>query len=715
MSPPNRSTTPSVLDAALAYARHGWQVFPVKDRAKNPLTEHGFHDASSDAETIRNWWERFPKANVGVSTGPASGLVVLDVDMHNNVDGSESLRELEGKLGALPDTVEALTGGGGRHLFFRHPGRPVKSRKVAEGVDCKADGGYVILPPSVHASGRAYQWEGMSHPEDVRVAELPAAWLDFLGDGPERRAEPLPDTIPEGARNETLMSLAGSMRRRGAGESTILAALREQNTHCVPPLPDAEVESIAASVVRYPPAATSTYGRRLVAADPDIHNTDMGNAKRLVVRHGQDLRYAYQFRSWFAWTGTHWQQDDAGEVSRRAKDTVLAMYELASQLDDPDARAALAKHAATSESAPRVAAMIDLAQSELPVQPRQLDTDLWVLNTPNGTLDLRTGELRPNRREDMITMVTAAPYDPDARLDMWNEFLSNVCDGDPDFATFLQRAVGASLTGDASGTELIFFAYGGTLTGKSTFLEAVVNTLGSYGRTADFETFLRQERGQGAKPRSDLVRLRGARFVKSIEVSEGRRLAEGLLKNLTGGDTITVRDMYAKEIEFRPQFTIWLAANDTPPARPDDNAIWRRMKRLPFSHKFSSPDPTIKAQLTSPEYAGPAILRWAVQGCLEWLQVGSLEVPEAVRASTQAYRDESDPLTEFIDERCKVVAGGKLSAKDAYRTYRCWAEDQGIRRPLAQKRFGTLFGRRFERKHERAGDFYLDVILREPL
>jgi putative DNA primase/helicase len=265
----NETTSPN-LEAALAYARRGWPVFPLhsvqegccscgrpacESAAKHPRTLHGLKDATRDEAQIRLWWNTWPDANVGIVTGTQSGLVVVDIDPRNG--GDESLAELERTHGSLPKTIESLTGGGGQHFFFQHPGGSIKSKPLAEGIDIKADGGYVVAPPSSHRSGELYRWEGAGHPEDVPPAALPGWLCAQLTRGPEYPSKPSAgassEKIHAGQRNKTLTSLAGAMRRQGADEATILHTLRAHNRQCCdPPLLALEVNRIAGSIAKYP-------------------------------------------------------------------------------------------------------------------------------------------------------------------------------------------------------------------------------------------------------------------------------------------------------------------------------------------------------------------------------------------------------------------------------------------------------------------------------
>lgn len=244
----------TLRDAALAYAARGWPVFPCKPHAKEPLTAHGLRDATTSAPGIAAWWGRWPDANVAIATGVQAGLVVVDVDARHA--GREVLRDLEAEYGQFPTTPHVLTGGGGDHYYFAHPGGHVKSRPVAPGIDIKGDGGYVVAPPSVHPTGPTYEWEVSGHFEDVACAQL-RPWLRNLILRAHRElVTVVPEVLTEGIRNQTLIRIAGAMRRYSASAEAILAALSVENARrCVPPLEDEEVANIAASAGRYAPAA----------------------------------------------------------------------------------------------------------------------------------------------------------------------------------------------------------------------------------------------------------------------------------------------------------------------------------------------------------------------------------------------------------------------------------------------------------------------------
>jgi len=267
----SNSETNHFLIAALEYARRGWAVLPLMPTTKRPLgmlVPHGFQEATTNEEMIRQWWERCPTANVGIRTGVESGLVVLDIDPRHS--GDDNLWELEQQHGELPLTVGSLTGGGGAHFFFLHPGGVIKYKTLAPGVEVKADGGYVVAPPSIHPTGESYCWEVASHPDDVALAALPE-WLFRL----MRRESVLANgshfstcntIIPEGQRHNILLSLAGTMRSKGMSAEAITQALLVENRlRCIPLFHELEVKKLAQSVARYEPAKRAAGAKGLEA------------------------------------------------------------------------------------------------------------------------------------------------------------------------------------------------------------------------------------------------------------------------------------------------------------------------------------------------------------------------------------------------------------------------------------------------------------------
>ena len=339
------------------------------------------------------------------------------------------------------------------------------------------------------------------------------------------------------------------------------------------------------------------------------------------------------------WSSVRWENDSTGGIELLAKRTVGEIYRAAAKLK-ADEREVLVKHALASESRAAINAMVMLARSEpgIPVRQSELDASPWLLNCLNGVVDLTTGELRPHRREDLLTRLCPVRYDAAARSELWEKMLQDATGGNRDLLNFLQAAAGYSITG-ATDEEVLFFVHGPAASGKSTFLESLKATLGDYAKTADFESFV-QRREAGAV-RNDIAELAGRRFVVSIEVDQGKKLAEGLVKLLTGGDTVRARFLYHESFEFTPVFKLWLAANHAPRVKDDDTAMWRRILRIPFDQTIPPQKrrPLVKATLRNPAISGPAILAWAVEGALRWREE-RLHVPDVIRQATEDYRSE---------------------------------------------------------------------------
>jgi len=242
-----------MLTAALSLASHGKLIFPLQVRGKIPLTTHGCKDATTDQATLTRWWEQqWPDANIGLATGPASGVFVLDVD---GEEGEASLRALEAEHGALPATAESLTGGGGRHLFFKWPQSGVvknSAGKLGACLDVRGEGGYVVMPPSVHPSGRKYVW---SVDSGDQIVPAPAWLLHLIANPQGKRPTPVSEWrslmkgVPEGQRNQSLARIAGKLLRSRIDPFMALElCLAWNETRCVPPLPHDEVTQTVNSI-----------------------------------------------------------------------------------------------------------------------------------------------------------------------------------------------------------------------------------------------------------------------------------------------------------------------------------------------------------------------------------------------------------------------------------------------------------------------------------
>ncbi len=409
--------------------------------------------------------------------------------------------------------------------------------------------------------------------------------------------------------------------------------------------------------------------------EPDLPSTELGVARRLVTRFGGHVRYSPELRTFLVWDGVRYAEDITGEVMRMAKATVDELNTEARTDPDQTRRRDLVAAWLRHQTASHLRAIVELAQTEpgVPVTVDKLDADLWSLNVANGVVDLRTGDLRPHDPNELHTKVVPIAYDPEAIAPTWEGFLKAVFDGDVDLIEFLRRFAGYSLTGDVR-EQLFLFAHGAGSNGKSTLLGMLRRVAGDYGCHIDPTILTASDHDRHP---TGLTDLRGARLVTTIETEGGRRMAEVLVKQLTGGDPIRARRMRGDFFEFWPSHTLWLAGNHLPEIRGTDLAIWRRIALVPFDMTFEGDqqDPDLPAKLGA---EGPGILAWAIRGCLDWQRDG-LRVPERVKAATAAYRKGQDHVGRFLAERCVVDPTAYVAAKDLRTAYSAWCTGQGER------------------------------------
>lgn len=448
-----------------------------------------------------------------------------------------------------------------------------------------------------------------------------------------------------------------------------------------------------------------------VAPDGPVTCSELGNARRIVAMHGEDIRHckALPGSGWLVWDGNRWAPDSTGQVvrqvkrlpeilraeaddaerqARAAEEFIAAATQQAEaegaeppELERERERArglharakALRRWAPDCERAGTIRAALGLLETEstVPVDVGMLDADPWQLGTPAGVVDLRTCQGRPATRADMVTRQTGAPILGESDCPTWRAFLLDIMDGNAEMATYLQRAVGYSLIGVTT-EQVMFVCHGSGANGKSTFLETLRYVLGDYARNCPADSFV--GRKDGTIP-NDLAMLAGARLVTASETAEGRPLDEALVKALTGGEPVTARFLNREFFEFTPQFTLWLATNHKPRVRGTDHGIWRRIHLVPFAVTVAKErmDRALGAKLRA-EAAG--ILRWAVDGARAWQEQG-LAPPPTVLDATQEYRVEQDVVAEFIEQCCVVGSHLSTPAAELYSVYAAWCREAG--------------------------------------
>ncbi len=591
---------------------------------------------------------------------------------------------------ALPDAPYQQTQRGAHFLVSIPDGAVLKNRtkvEIAESIeaDIRGHGSQIVVEPSIHAAGTSYCWKRPLPPRVEELSEVPGLILSALEKSKGQGARSGPgesgdEIIREGERNERLASIAGGLRRHGDSREMIEKKLLEMNDRqCRPPLAEGEVRGIAESISRYEPERRVTSGEM---------RTDMGNARRLVRRYGRDLRYCVETHTWHVWDGRRWAADKTGRVMRCAKKTVRGIFEEAEASEDDGESKAFAKHAVRSQSQRALRAMVESAESELEVvlKLEAFDAAPQLLNVENGTLDLDRFELFPHRREDLLTKLAPVEYHAEARSGVWERFLEQTLP-DASVRRFAQKVAGYTLAGRAD-RDRLFLVHGPSRTGKGCFQDALSGVLGrDYVVTMGLDD-LAHRRFHAPGPRPELVRLRGARLVIVYETSGDLRLSASLVKSLAGSDTITARGLHQNPIEFQPEFTLIIASNHRPRVPDDDEAIWERLFEIPFLHVVPEEerDKTLRRKLRENPAIQAAILAWAVEG-LRALDAKGFDAPRAVQVATRRYREDMDPIAEFVGECCELAPDGEVLASELRRRYEDWCEENGPK-PISARAMG---------------------------
>lgn len=708
---PAAGATP-MLDHALRLLSLGLSVFPLQPRGKRPeIKWEKYQRERADEAQIRAWWKAKPDANIAVATGPASGVFVLDVDGER---GAATLAALQATHGPLPETWRSVTGKG-EHYWFECPDPPVgnSARKLGDGLDTRGLGGYVAAPGSIHPDGPLYWW----HAETAEHLAPAPAWLIELLKPPApqpRQDAPSRESIPdkyleraidgeiarvmrasEGSRNDTLNKAAfalGQFVGAGALSEAYVASLL-QKTGRAAGLGPHEVDNTVASGIaagRQHPRTVPTPERSKAKANGSApHDPETGEvyeeakplpeepddipalysedslALRFSVAHGDQARYVAAWGKWFLYRDGCWREDATLNVWKWAREVVRSASR---ELEEAQ------KSGKAIASAKTAAAVVSLARADKRHAARtdQWDSDLWLLNTPEGVIDLRTGQMGPHDPDLHLSKITAVAPAEFVPADCgWLQCLATWAGGDAELVSFLQRAAGYSLTGSIK-EECFFFLYGLGQNGKTKFLEAITGCLGDYYEAASMDTFITQKFEQHP---ADLAKLRGARLVSATETEEGRRWAESKIKAITGGDPVSARFMRQDFFTFRPSLKLWIAGNHKPGLKNVDKAMRRRVNVIPFTVTIpeEARDKDLSAKLRG---EWPIILRWMLDGCRDWQSVG-LQPPPVVIAATDDYIEAEDSLGRWLEECCSVHRAQSAAFADLWGSWKKWAEASG--------------------------------------
>lgn len=422
----------------------------------------------------------------------------------------------------------------------------------------------------------------------------------------------------------------------------------------------------------------------------DIYNramaTDLGNAERLIRSAQGSIKYV-EGHGWYAWNGKLWTASESTVKQYYRAGVIKAIYDEldeAEQLDDKALTKELLRWAKASESSKGQASCLSMASSmkDIALPYEMIDSNPYLFCCDNATIDLRTGEGRPQRREDYITRYSNVKYDPNADCPTWYSFLNRIFNNDMQLIEYIQMAVGYCMTGSTK-EQCLFILHGSGANGKSVFMNVVNALLGSYCMETPVETFMKS-RFDDTRPSNDVARLAGARVASANETERSQALAESKVKAMTGDDLITARFLNKEFFTFRPQFKIWIRSNYKPRISGTDAGIWRRIRLIPFN--VTIPENERDSELTTKLIAElPGILNWAIVGCMAWQAIG-LKTPEVVANAVNDYKESQDTLSQFLAEECSLSGTYSCKLSDLYTGYGEWCDSSG-EKPLTKRLF----------------------------
>lgn len=724
-------TGTQLLRAALWYARHGWHVLPLRPRTKDPFKGIGVYQATTDTNQIEAWWSEWPNANIGIHPG-ASGLLAFDADAYkDSYDGQDFLTLAE------QNTITNLTGGGGTHLVYRMPdGEKFGNTRgaIPAGIDIKGWGGYIVVPPSIHPTGRAYQWESGFGPHEIDPSPLPEKLLRILREARTAPSSPATfgdDDLPrpdiakwnlsgrivqliyEGHssadRSVTDQSVITALVNRGATDDEIRAVFQNfpigaQGRYAEPDQGDrylalsigkarAYVKTGGAPPVsddwhhNEPPPAWHDYSPYDTAPsepsksppkDPEIFLTasadDEGNAQCVYTLHGGRYRYCNAY-GWMENVGTHWQADGESEAHLNRAITEMLIARRLCAVTNGEAFEHIVKASKPSARNKREtkAQFADLVT----VDVRMFDTDPHVINTASGVVDLRTGQRITDEASGYFSYCIPTEFVPNASATGWTTFLSNTVGDYAEIADWLQMAAGYSISG-MTNEECMFYLHGPARSGKGTFTQSILAMLGRpLSSGVDFSTFTRKRDGNSQN--FDLAPLRAARFLAASESGRYETLNEAVVKQITGNDPISAAFKHRDMFSFTPMFKVWLSSNHPARGDVDDDAFWGRIRVIAFPHShLGSEDKGLKQRMNHPDILR-GILAWFVEGARRWYSSGNkgLATPWTVRQATQSHREQLDTIGQWLSECTQFEPTAETTNAMLYASYQNWCQDNG--------------------------------------
>lgn len=693
-----------IKEAASQYLAKGWVSIPIQYQEKSPAISAWQKVTLEDVNPEKDFAEQ---CNIGVLLGePSNGLVDIDLDCTEAVKVAPFLLPPTGLIFGRASNPKS-------HYLYQVEdcGRTQQFKTSVTGtlIEYRATGSQTVFPPSIHIEGEPIEFVVNGVPRIISRDELLKAASKVAA------AAAIASVWSEGSRHFSTLALSGVLLRARWSESEVLefveaiciAANDEElksrltdvkttavrfyddlNVTGLPTLsmhlPDEIVRQVCIwldlkkPIESLPTVAVNNSPPIVYQPFDEKQKNDTTNAKLFSDEYKHIARYCGAHASWFVYNGKCWVEDNSGRVIQLAQNAVKKRMPSAMSNDD-------LKWLSSSLNAGRLASMVKLAQPDCYIDVEEFDQKHHLLNCENGTLDLTTGNLLRHDSQHLITRIIPVAYDSKAECPRWNQFLHEVMDNDKDMVSFLQRAVGYTLTGLVN-EHCLFICIGSGRNGKSTFSNILSTMMGPYAKATPIETLMA---GKEFAISNDIARLTGVRFVSASEGEVGQRFAEAKIKRITGGDRIPARFMYGDLFEFNPQFKLWLGTNNLPDIKGNDEGIWRRIRVINFGVTISpeKQDRGLEAKL---KQELPGILKWAVDGCFAWNAFNGLHPPASVVQAGKDYRSEMDTIAQFIGECCMLDPSYKETTANLFNAYTCWVASNG-EKPISKIKFGKDF------------------------
>ena len=705
------------LETALEYIGRGWTVVPVPFKSKAPI-DKGWPAKVVTEENAHQYFNGEAQ-NIGVRLGELSGgLSDVDLDTAEAIHAAGYFLQRTLCFGRhskpcshwlyqsdLWQTEDKAA------IQFKFATGNGKDRKEQMILELRIGGGdkaaQTVFPGSVHETGEVIAWD-----EKETVAQADGAALKQCCARAASAALIAGHFPAKGARHDAGLTLGGFLSRCGFSrpdaelfaEAVTIAsgqpmekvkdvrkAAREAwdegnrpggQARGFPALAETFGDDVAKHVAKWLGYQGARGNGHDTAADGVIKQeaktfeqwTELGNAHRLVRRHGEDIRYVHPLKAWFIWNGIFWRRDDSGEIMRWAEATIEAIFNEAKEIADGEIKAAFRKFALKSQARAQLGNVVQLAQHNLRVvlSSDALDADKMLLGVLNGTIDLNTCAFREGRREDYITKQCAVAYDSAAQCPNWIEFQNKIAGGNAELVAYKQRVFGLLLTGEM--VEILFILHGSGQNGKTTELETISGLLGDYAHATNASVLLSPKERGGATP--EIVAIKGKRAVFINETDDSDHLNESRVKYLCGNDTMSGRDLFESVINFRPTHKTLLRTNHKPKIRGTDLGIWRRIHYWPYLVTIRDDEKIVNFRETKLDPERPGILNWMLAGLKDYM-AGGLKPPPVVCQATKEYRREMDAIGQWISAMCEPsLVGAKLRLKTLHASYAKWATEE---------------------------------------